>query len=64
MDEQLPELPNRSQIDLRPPADPVKRLRPRPGRRRVLRVPGETGPLDRCPAATQPRMNGAGDLRA
>ena len=34
-----------SQIDLRPPADAVERLRVPPGHCRVLRVPGETGPL-------------------
>ena len=54
----------RSQIDLRPPADPAKRLSVRPGHRRVLRIPGETGPLHRSPMAAALRMTGLGDPRA
>ena len=49
VDEQLPAYQMRGQVDLRPPADPAERLRPLQGDGRVLRVPGETGPLDRCP---------------
>ena len=54
----------RGQIDLRPPADPAERLRPLSGDGRVLCVPSETGPLDRCPRTARPRTTRPGDLRA
>ena len=64
VDEQFPIDQMRGQVDLRPPADPAERLRPLQGDGRVLCVPGETGPLDRCPRAAPPRTTRPGDLRA
>ena len=64
VDEQLPIYQMRGQVDLRPPADPAERLRPLSGDGRVLCVPGETGPLDRCPWTAPPRTTRPGDLRA
>ena len=64
VDEQLPTDQMRGQVNLRPPADPAERLRSLQGDGRVLCVPGETGPLDRCPLTARPRTTRPGDLRA
>ena len=55
---------NRVQIDPRAPPDSFKSLRLLAGDGRVLGVPGEACPFDRCPPATPLRMTYPGDLRA